>query len=218
MGLCRKKGFKHEPLTQPWRGRVWCNPPYGRTIGLWLARAWEAAQEGSAEVVVCLVPARTDTRWWHDYCARGEVRFIPGRVRFGGAKSGAPFPSAVVVFRNAAARYEMGRPAWKRETPGERPGVPGEPDSPARATPDSPATAGLIPRLPVGCRPAPDLPLCRGCPRFPALASPAGREDGLVASLLCPGVRLPSPAAACVLRNARGLAGHHHGRGRLASQ
>ncbi len=93
-------------LTQIWTGRVWCNPPYGRTIGLWLAKAFQTAQAGTAELVVCLVPARVDTAWWNDYAAQGEVEFLRGRVRFGGASSGAPFPSAVVVFRNTVARYE----------------------------------------------------------------------------------------------------------------
>jgi phage N-6-adenine-methyltransferase len=93
-------------LAQPWTGRVWMNPPYGRTIGLWLRKAWEAVQSGEAEVIVCLVPARVDTAWWHDYCARGEVSFLRGRLRFGGADSSAPFPSALVVFRNGSARYE----------------------------------------------------------------------------------------------------------------
>jgi site-specific DNA-methyltransferase (adenine-specific) len=51
--------------------------------------------------------ARVDTAWWHDVAACGEVRFLRGRVRFGGTRSGAPFPSAVVVFRNAPARYEI---------------------------------------------------------------------------------------------------------------
>jgi phage N-6-adenine-methyltransferase len=86
-------------LTQRWTGRVWCNPPYGRQIiDLWVQKAWEAAQT-TAELVVLLVPARTDTRWWHRYCALGEVQFLPGRQRFNGSTSGAPFPSAVVVFR-----------------------------------------------------------------------------------------------------------------------
>jgi phage N-6-adenine-methyltransferase len=87
-------------LAQRWTGRVWCNPPYGRAIGLWMRKAWESVQTGEAEVVVCLVPARSDTSWWHEYAVRGEVRFLRGRLRFGGAKSSAPFPSAVVVFRN----------------------------------------------------------------------------------------------------------------------
>ncbi len=95
-------------MSQQWQGRVFCNPPYGREIGRWIAKAWESAEKGACDVVVCLVPARVDTAWWHDYCARGEVRFLRGRVRFGGADSGAPFPSAVVVFRNAISRYETG--------------------------------------------------------------------------------------------------------------
>jgi site-specific DNA-methyltransferase (adenine-specific) len=87
-------------LAQEWTGSVFMNPPYGRAIGAWMRKAWEASQT-TAEVVVCLVPARTDTAWWHAYAARGEVRFRQRRLRFGGARSGAPFPSAVVVFRNA---------------------------------------------------------------------------------------------------------------------
>jgi phage N-6-adenine-methyltransferase len=88
-------------LDQEWRGRVFMNPPYGRTIGSWMRKAWEASQT-TAELVVCLVPARTDTRWWHDWATRGEVRFLRGRLRFGNCRHPAPFPSAVVVFRNAA--------------------------------------------------------------------------------------------------------------------
>lgn len=88
-------------LRQRWTGRVWMNPPYGRTIGLWMRKALESVQAGDADLVVCLVPARTDTRWWHDFAVQGDVRFLPGRVRFGGGKNSAPFPSAVVTFRNA---------------------------------------------------------------------------------------------------------------------
>jgi site-specific DNA-methyltransferase (adenine-specific) len=87
-------------LAQTWTGRAWMNPPYGREIGAWMRKAWESAQT-TAELVVCLLPARTDTAWWHQWAARGEVEFLPGRLRFGGAKSGAPFPSALVAFRNS---------------------------------------------------------------------------------------------------------------------
>ena len=87
-------------LRRPWTGRVFCNPPYGRAIAAWVAKAREAATT-TADLVVLLVPARTDTRWWHEHVAHAEVEFLPGRVRFVGAKAGAPFPSAVVVFRNA---------------------------------------------------------------------------------------------------------------------
>jgi phage N-6-adenine-methyltransferase len=84
-------------LAQTWTGRVWLNPPYGREVGKWVKKAWESAQS-SAELVVCLVPARTDTRWWHEYAVRGEVEFVRGRLRFG-RPTVAPFPSAVIVFR-----------------------------------------------------------------------------------------------------------------------
>jgi site-specific DNA-methyltransferase (adenine-specific) len=76
--------------------RIWMNPPYGRTIGKWVKKAFEAGQRGA--LVVCLVPARTDTVWWHDYCMQGGVTFIRGRLKFGNAKHAAPFPSALVVF------------------------------------------------------------------------------------------------------------------------
>lgn len=83
-------------LKQPWHGHVWMNPPYGREIGAWMQKAATC----TASVVVCLVPARTDTAWWHDYATKGEIRFIRGRLKFGGHKNSAPFPSAVVVFRS----------------------------------------------------------------------------------------------------------------------
>jgi phage N-6-adenine-methyltransferase len=85
-------------LAQEWTGRVFVNPPYGRDAAAWMRKAFESAQT-TAELVVCLVPARTDTRWWHEYAEQGAVQFLPGRVKFEGAASGAPFPSAVVVFR-----------------------------------------------------------------------------------------------------------------------
>jgi phage N-6-adenine-methyltransferase len=86
-------------LTQPWTGRVWCNPPYFRhVIDAWVKKGWEASQT-TAEVVVMLVRAATSTRWWHQYASKGEVEFMARRLRFGDAKSGAPFPSALVVFR-----------------------------------------------------------------------------------------------------------------------
>ena len=89
-------------LKQLWDGRVWMNPPYGRTIGRWMQKAYESSLAGA--FVACLVPARTDTAWWHEYAARGRVRFLRGRLRFGGHKHGAPFPSALVVFEPARDR------------------------------------------------------------------------------------------------------------------
>jgi phage N-6-adenine-methyltransferase len=84
-------------LAQDWTGRVWCNPPYGRAIGDWMRKAWEAS-ESTAEIVVCLVPVRTDTQWWQ-YAELGEISYVEGRLRFGEAENAAPFASAVVVFR-----------------------------------------------------------------------------------------------------------------------
>lgn len=91
---------KDNGLIQDWnrRGEVcWMNPPYGDEIKGWVRKAADTAAEGGT--VVCLLPARVDTAWWWDYCRYGEVRFLRGRLRFGGGDNGAPFPSAVVIFR-----------------------------------------------------------------------------------------------------------------------
>lgn len=85
-------------LTQAWEGTCWMNLPYGRSIGRWVRKAFESSREGAT--VVCLIPARTDTAWWHEYVTKAdEVRFVRGRLRFGEAASAAPFPSAIVIFR-----------------------------------------------------------------------------------------------------------------------
>ena len=85
-------------LSQPWYGNCWCNPPYGRQVGRWVAKAAQSAAEGAT--VVMLLPARTDTAWFHDYIyGRAEVRFVRGRLKFGGSANSAPFPSMVVIFR-----------------------------------------------------------------------------------------------------------------------
>jgi site-specific DNA-methyltransferase (adenine-specific) len=88
-------------LAQKWAPHtVFMNPPYGSQIGRWMRKAYTTAQS-SPSAVVCLIPARTDTRWWHDYCMKAdEIRFIKGRIRFGGQKNSAPFPSAIVIFRD----------------------------------------------------------------------------------------------------------------------
>lgn len=88
-------------LSQKWAGICWMNPPYGRAIGKWVEMAYQSGKAGAT--VVCLLPARTDTKWWHDYCERGEVTLLRGRLKFGEAKHGAPFPSALVVFRPRAS-------------------------------------------------------------------------------------------------------------------
>lgn len=82
-------------LSQPWNGTCWCNPPYGRSVSAWVKKAAE-----SETTVVMLLPARTDTKWFHEYIyGKAEVRFIKGRLKFGGSKYNAPFPSMVVIFR-----------------------------------------------------------------------------------------------------------------------
>ena len=93
-----KKYFTIEDdgLSKEWSGICWMNPPYGRKIIKWMEKAYKASLNGAT--VVCLVPARTDTKWWHEYVIKGEVEFIRGRLKFGNSKNSAPFPSAVVIF------------------------------------------------------------------------------------------------------------------------
>jgi len=83
------------PLFCRWRGeRVYCNPPYGRQMADWLKR-WK-----EPDLAVYLIPARTDVRWFHEIVLphAAEIRFLRGRLKFGDATTGAPFPSMVVVF------------------------------------------------------------------------------------------------------------------------
>lgn len=94
---------KDDGLTQDWHPsrRIWVNPPYGRTIGLWMRKAWEESSKGC--LVACLVPARTDTKWWHNWVnGKAQVTFIEGRLKFVNTKQNrkgtAPFPSALVVY------------------------------------------------------------------------------------------------------------------------
>ena len=102
--LDKEFGFTLDPcpldgrggLTRSWKGeRVYCNPPYGRGVNEWLAKATES------DVSVYLLPARTDTKWWHEYAMKAnEIRFLKGRLKFGDAKNTAPFPSVVLIYLN----------------------------------------------------------------------------------------------------------------------
>lgn len=88
-------------LSQSWAGeRVFCNPPYGREIGDWVKKCYEETLK-ECQLAVLLVPARTDTKWFHNYIYKKatEIRFIKGRLKFGDAKNSAPFPSMVVIFK-----------------------------------------------------------------------------------------------------------------------
>ena len=90
-------------LSKEWQGVCWMNPPYGKEIGQWMRKAYASSLTGAT--VVCLVPSRTDTKWWHDFAMRGDIEFIKGRLKFGNAKNPAPFPSAVVVFPSEQNRH-----------------------------------------------------------------------------------------------------------------
>jgi hypothetical protein len=84
-------------LETDWGTRTFCNPPYGHKVGRWLAKGYVESKKG--KLIVFLIPSRTDTQWWHNYCMKAkEIRFIKGRLKFGGAKFNAPFPSALVIF------------------------------------------------------------------------------------------------------------------------
>jgi len=84
-------------LAQDWRGETcWMNPPYGREIGGWMKKAHSYIYSAT---IICLVPSRTDTAWWHDYVYwADEVRLLRGRLKFGGTTNSAPFPSAIIRF------------------------------------------------------------------------------------------------------------------------
>jgi len=84
-------------LMLPWEGIVFMNPPYGSVIGKWIQKAYNETLRGTT--TVCLLPSRTDTFWFHEYCMKGEIRFIKGRLKFNNSRSSAPFPSMVVIFR-----------------------------------------------------------------------------------------------------------------------
>lgn len=83
-------------LLQEWGDISFVNPPYS-DISHWVKKGYEESQKG--KMVVMLIPSRTDTKWWHEYVMKAkEIRFIKGRLKFGGSKNSAPFPSAVIVF------------------------------------------------------------------------------------------------------------------------
>ncbi len=107
--LCRRYySADDDGLAQPWHGTVFCNPPYGRNLAAWVRKAIEAAHDGAT--VILLVPARTDTAWFHMLVDAGaEIRFLKGRLRFDGTAKTAPFPSIIVVLkRNSGPRPSYG--------------------------------------------------------------------------------------------------------------
>lgn len=97
---CEKYFTKEQNgLSQKWEGTIWCNPPYGKHIGLWTRKALFNSQLVGSTVVM-LLPARTDTGWFHAYVyGKAEIRFLKGRLKFGNSKNSAPFPSMLVIYR-----------------------------------------------------------------------------------------------------------------------
>lgn len=102
-------------LSLPWHGKVFVNPPYGRELKSWTAKARAEFLTGEASLVIALVPARTDTTWWHrDVLEEAAVVFLKGRLRFGENAESAPFPSALVIWGARPARIR----ALQRAIPG----------------------------------------------------------------------------------------------------
>lgn len=101
-----------DALQQEWQGNVFCNPPYSRQLGKWLAKAWQEHQRDPNRVIVFLIPARTDTSYWHDYIFnKAEIEFLRGRIKFednGNSKDAAPFPSAIVIYGNPPTNTTVG--------------------------------------------------------------------------------------------------------------
>lgn len=94
---------EQDGLTKDWGEHVvFCNPPYGKEIADWVRYSYEQSQKPNTTVVM-LIPARTDTRYFHDYIyGKAEIRFIKGRLKFGDATTAAPFPSMVVIYRKSS--------------------------------------------------------------------------------------------------------------------
>jgi len=98
---CEKHYTKEDDgLSKDWKGEtVFCNPPYGRVIKKWVKKCYDESRSNKTKVVM-LIPARTDTIYFHEYIYReAEIRFIKGRLKFGGYANTAPFPSMVVIFK-----------------------------------------------------------------------------------------------------------------------
>lgn len=113
--------INEDSLKEEWTGKVWLNPPYGRGIGKWVKKAYESSIKNDA-TIVCLLPARTDTKWFQYVWKATFVCFVHGRLKFGGAETSAPFPSCIAIFGNnlphdleismLAAKGTITRPIW----------------------------------------------------------------------------------------------------------
>ena len=94
-------------LKQEWAGNVFVNPPYGRELPKWVKKAYEESLEGRCRTIVMLIPARPDTRYWQDiiFPYAAAICYIKGRLKFNDGNQGAPFPSAIVVFKSDTLGY-----------------------------------------------------------------------------------------------------------------
>lgn len=120
--LCTHGAFvgEFDPLSwTPTWNRVWLNPPYSK-IGAFMKKAYEESLKGA--IVVCLIPSRTDTKYFHDYCMKAhEIRFIKGRLKFSDGKGSAPFPSCIVIFKNKSVIEQLENPYYPVMTGMETP-------------------------------------------------------------------------------------------------
>ena len=103
---------RDDALSQEWHGSCWLNPPYGdlaaTRLSKWVQKAYEQGQKVGCSVAV-LIPARTNTKWWHQYCMKAkEILFVDGRPIFGDAKYGLPQPLAIVFFDGSSGPVEIG--------------------------------------------------------------------------------------------------------------
>ena len=106
---------KDDALTKEWSAPLcWMNPPYGRALPIWLKYAYDQSQKHN-NTIICLVPARTDTAWFHDIATKGTIVLLRGRINFEqeGEKAGSPaFPSMIVVFNDKSGFNTW---EWKNE-------------------------------------------------------------------------------------------------------
>jgi site-specific DNA-methyltransferase (adenine-specific) len=109
---------KENGLLQFWEGNVFMNPPYGRKLYFWIEKAYtECIILGHCNLVVCLIPSRTDTKWWHNFCMKAsEIRFFKGRIKFNG-KNSAPFPSCLVIFDRKRGIVEIEKGGYTTREP-----------------------------------------------------------------------------------------------------
>jgi len=89
---------QEDAFTREWHkyGNCWMNPPWGKDLKKWVKKAFEESQKGIT--VVCLLPVRSNTNWWHDYCMKGEIRFLKGEIKFCGMDRGLWLPCSIVIF------------------------------------------------------------------------------------------------------------------------